>query len=350
MSTTIFSITLDADDSGGENYSERILIKAVKSSGTSVAITFQASSAAQWDTDNVSIGVQAASGNPFDTKATPVELKFSGASGFSIAAGGSLTSDMASLSYDIGDTLVVTLDNATTNGNPAKHTSNGQRYYKSATNSYADAAPAGSWTTDSVAVGVSQADAPGITVGNEQFFLWLPDNDSGAENYSQRILVGPMANAGTKLFLVLQSGSGVSWLDNVSVGIQDTTYNTLATPVEATFGGASGLQMNAYQTRGSDAVSLSYNAGDYLIVVVDFSSTNGRAAAKNAGGTRWYKSGTNSYNQAAPAGSWSSDTKHIFVALVMDSDGGAVAGSSIAFRQTLSALGTRTGSRQIIGG
>ncbi len=74
----------------------------VKSGGggspTQVRVTFtQITGVGSVTVNNASIGIQAGSGDPYDTSATPVELKFAGVSGFTLAAANSITSDWATL-------------------------------------------------------------------------------------------------------------------------------------------------------------------------------------------------------------------------------------------------------------
>ncbi len=74
----------------------------VKSGGgggpTQVRVTFtQIPTVGPITINNASVGIQAGSGDPYDTSATPVELKFAGVSGFTLAAGNSITSDWATL-------------------------------------------------------------------------------------------------------------------------------------------------------------------------------------------------------------------------------------------------------------
>src|SRR6266403_6063092 len=74
----------------------------VKSGGggspTQVRVTFtQITGVGSVTVNNASIGIQAGSGDPYDTSATPVELKFAGVSGFTLVSGSSITSDWATL-------------------------------------------------------------------------------------------------------------------------------------------------------------------------------------------------------------------------------------------------------------
>lgn len=66
-------------------------------SPTQVRVTFKAPTLSSLILDHASIGIKAGAGNAWDTTATPVELKFSGVSGFNISASASITSDWANL-------------------------------------------------------------------------------------------------------------------------------------------------------------------------------------------------------------------------------------------------------------
>lgn len=132
--TTIWSATLGTDGSGWENYSVRNLAESLSGGGTQVRVRFVASAAASLTLDHASVGIRTSNA---DTSATPVELLFSGASGFTITAGNTLTSDWADLTFLSSDTLVITCDVAASNGNP-KVTSGGSTnmYARSAFDSY----------------------------------------------------------------------------------------------------------------------------------------------------------------------------------------------------------------------
>ena len=62
-----------------------------------VRVTFKAASATTSTITRCSIGLQAGSGDEYDTASTPVELLFSSVSGFSISSGATITSDWANL-------------------------------------------------------------------------------------------------------------------------------------------------------------------------------------------------------------------------------------------------------------
>lgn len=141
-------------------------------SPTQVRVTFQASTSSPMILDHASIGIQAGAGNAWDTTLTPVELLFSGVSGFSILASATITSDWASLGISSstgtvasrtmttqgsgwggfsirqvispitgGSPVVVVMDNNAIANNVAYVASDNAYYTGSAT--YANATPAG---------------------------------------------------------------------------------------------------------------------------------------------------------------------------------------------------------------
>jgi hypothetical protein len=136
--TTIYGpATLNLNDSGDANYSFRVVVPTSGAGGSQVRVTLQASSAAAFDVDNVSVGKS--SGTNGDTLATPVSLLFSGAANKSISAGTTATSDWGTFTVTASDTLVVIFDVSATNGNPAwanAGVTGVTTYFKSGSDSY----------------------------------------------------------------------------------------------------------------------------------------------------------------------------------------------------------------------
>jgi hypothetical protein len=112
MTTTVWtgaSTTFIANNKHGQSFRTSISSLLSQSLGQ-VRVTYQAANASGLtvDMDHTSIGVQ--SGTPLNTVATPVELKFRGASGFHFVDPFTVASDWAYLSFLSTDTLVVVQD------------------------------------------------------------------------------------------------------------------------------------------------------------------------------------------------------------------------------------------------
>lgn len=115
MATTVFTPSagvLNGNDTN-PNTSFRVRCVLTAASSGKLQVTFTASTATGLTASNASIGKWDGTNNPFTTT-TPVELKFGGASGFSISAGGSITSDLtdhsAAFSLALGESVLVDLD------------------------------------------------------------------------------------------------------------------------------------------------------------------------------------------------------------------------------------------------
>ncbi len=146
MPTTVFSATAATNDSGNNGYSFRCRVTTTAGGLGQVRVRFIAPDANTFQTDHVSIGLAVTSPTPpsaggTSTQATPVELLFTGASGFTITAGNTLTSDWATLAFNNGDDLVVIIDFHSSNGNEKAQNSGGHLYYQAATATYADSSP-----------------------------------------------------------------------------------------------------------------------------------------------------------------------------------------------------------------
>ena len=120
---TLFSATGTSDGSlqAAATVRSAIQITDKMGPGQMVRVTFVASSAATFAADNASIGILTGGLNSGGgTVATPIELKFAAASGFSISAGQTLTSDWLYFpgGFVVGQYFVVVIDYGAANGNP----------------------------------------------------------------------------------------------------------------------------------------------------------------------------------------------------------------------------------------
>lgn len=108
--TTIFTPIggLNTQDGGFAGGSVRSRLTITSGSLGRVRATFQAGASGGLVAAHCSIGVFG--GGFTQTTATPVELLFGGASGFSIAAGASITSDYVTLAFTSADQLVAIID------------------------------------------------------------------------------------------------------------------------------------------------------------------------------------------------------------------------------------------------
>jgi hypothetical protein len=112
MTTTIFSHTFTSNNPGNANTSTRVAVPITGASLGQLRFTFQAGSTAGWKVVHASCGV--ASTSPATT-ATPLEITFSGASGWNLAANGvTPASDFITLAATSSNLLVLTFDDDTT--------------------------------------------------------------------------------------------------------------------------------------------------------------------------------------------------------------------------------------------
>lgn len=110
----VWSATLGTSSNNFQNYCIRTVAGSLSGGGDEVRVRFVASASQGLFIDNASIGVLGGATAPNCTTSPPVELKFSGASGFTVAAGGTMVSDWAVLPFLSSDTLIVTADHGTT--------------------------------------------------------------------------------------------------------------------------------------------------------------------------------------------------------------------------------------------
>lgn len=134
---------LNADDLNASTSLREVCTISANGQGQ-LRATFTASSSTGLTVAHASIGKWYDTGEP-DTTATPLELKFSTASGFSISSGASITSDWvdaSSLSLTSGDAVVVIMDITTPGGVRYRSgNSNVNTWYKVGGTSWNVAAP-----------------------------------------------------------------------------------------------------------------------------------------------------------------------------------------------------------------
>lgn len=127
----------------------------------------------------------------------------------------------------------------------------------------------------------------------------LGSNFSGFPNYSVRQLVTSSASGDMIRVKIKSHTSGTLILDHLSIGVQDSDANTLATPVELQFGGSSGVTISGSE-EWSDWVAFSVQPGANYIVVLDI-GTNGDISYQ-AGGSQWKKAASDSWNLSSVSG------------------------------------------------
>lgn len=102
----VWSRTLTTDNNSWSGYAMRARCNGLTGGGDQVRVRFVASNSQVFAIDNASIGVLGGATWPNMTTNPPVRLTFSGANGFSIAAGATITSDWVDLVFTSSDVLV----------------------------------------------------------------------------------------------------------------------------------------------------------------------------------------------------------------------------------------------------
>jgi hypothetical protein len=178
--TTVWQKTLTDQSSGWNGSSVRQIHRTAGAAGNQVRVTLQAPTAGQTAFSHLSIGLQSAN---YNTAATPVELKFGGASGASLAANSAdLVSDWAALDVASGQALVTVADNSSVSNYMIGTYYGGDGIaYNFAGPTWNQSAPSGSFTTYSTTnytikkIEVQSAD-PRPASGDETSPLTWPNN------------------------------------------------------------------------------------------------------------------------------------------------------------------------------
>jgi hypothetical protein len=103
------SVALATDQPGNGGSALRIVAKTLTGGGTQVRVTFAAGTTAIFAANHCSIAKVNVATAP-NCDATPIELKFGGVSGFSIAANSSIVSDWLPFVVSAADKLMVIFD------------------------------------------------------------------------------------------------------------------------------------------------------------------------------------------------------------------------------------------------
>ncbi len=147
----IFTRTLDTNVAGLQGFSIRSVTDTLTAGGDQVAVRFEAASAANTVLANCSIGILGGAVFPNMTtqdragRTQPIELKFGGVSGVSLAPGATATSDFTVLSFYSSDNLVIVMDFSSTAASAGRLLNAGTpiSQFKAATASYNTAVVSG---------------------------------------------------------------------------------------------------------------------------------------------------------------------------------------------------------------
>lgn len=208
------SSPLNLNGSGANGGTDRIEFLGLSGGGTQVRVTLQAGSSTAMQLDHVSIAVLGSATFP-NTQAVPTELLFGGVSGVSIAAGASIISDWANLTFASTDTLVLVLDQ--TAGGPGgfeynSGTTNANAQYKVSAASYDQATVSGftalpGWDISVTSIEAQTSSPPPPPTGSDRTlssFVYAIASGSGNPP-------GDAFYAGNVLsWATLEMGSGVS--------------------------------------------------------------------------------------------------------------------------------------------
>ena len=142
-----------------------------------------------------------------------------------------------------------------------------------------------------------------------------PNNsfDMGMDGYSMRQVTTatiPISITQVRVTLVPPTGrsGGRMQCDHMAIGVKGAAaFQTTAVPIELKIAGASGCNILATGANiVTDIALLTANAGDKLVVILDFTNTGGGNNGNNyrigSSGDGGYIAGSATYNTANPAG------------------------------------------------
>jgi hypothetical protein len=164
--------------------------------------------------------------------------------------------------------------------------------------------------------------APSVVQATTVFVATLATQGSFFHDESVRQLITPLLAGGATNVRVTFTAQTTLAAGHVSIGIQSTTYNTTATPVELKFGGVSGFPSTSGASITSDWTSFTFSSSDKLIVIIDGDGThdgNEKFTTTGVASCIFYSNTSvpgGSYNQASPGGSYTPSTATCMVARI----------------------------------
>lgn len=272
--------------SGYNGITVRIVLLAGMVIGNKVRFRFQAQPALGTSVSAVYVQLAATSGDVYDFASTPVEVTFSGASGFSLSADAYIDSDEISLAVTTADAIVVSF--RVTSTNSQKRSSNyipGLRmFYKNANE--AATVNVGSYTEQTWPVMLVRAQSYDLEPVRTTLYKWttVTRNDNWA-GWNIRLVLpaGFFTSSFTKLRLRMLCTGTAYVVSRVFFGTKAASgdaYDFAAAPSEVLWGGASGKSMGTQSVAVSDDLTYSVDASTQYIIAMHIASG---ASVPNAG-------------------------------------------------------------------
>lgn len=137
--------------------------------------------------------------------------------------------------------------------------------------------------------------------GPKTIFTASPSGNANNAGNSLRVVANSLSSSTgcNQVRVTLASGSGSMVVNNVSIGVQVSAGQTVATPTELLYSGGHGFSIGSSTSIVSDWASITMPGASNLIVVVDCGSPCNNGATATS--IEYFLSGA-TYNQANPGG------------------------------------------------
>lgn len=272
--------------SGYNGLTLRIVLLAGMMIGNKVRFRFQAQPAQGTSVSAAYVQLAATSGDVYDFASTPIEIKFGGASGFSLAADAYIDSDEVSLDVTKADAVVVSFRVTSTNlqKRSSSYIPGLRMFYKNANE--AATVNVGSYTEQTWPVMLVRAQSYDLEPVRTTLWKWTTGsrNDNWAGYNIRMVLpVGFFTSSFTKLRLRMLCTGTAYVVSRVFFGTKagaGDAYDFASAPSEVLFSGGSGKSMSTQSVAVSDDLTYSVDASTQYIIAMHIASG---ASVPNAG-------------------------------------------------------------------
>lgn len=169
MPTTIYNLATNSSTSGYAGTTTRSEVTITGGAQGQVRVTFAAPVAANFNVTHASIGISKLDSTG-STTATPVELLFSGTSGFNLSGGTTIVSDWVNLAgFTVSDKLIVVVDVSGGGSGEISYVPGSDTEYEKATTSSYNVATVAGYSTIAAAIGFNTIEVQASVSGSVLF-------------------------------------------------------------------------------------------------------------------------------------------------------------------------------------
>lgn len=282
--------------SGYSDKTVRVVLYAGLLAGSKLRFRFQAQASGSMSASAAYVQLGGA-GDSYDYSGDPVEIKFGGASGFSLGTDEYIDSDEVVLPVTLADRIVVAFHSNTSVLRRSSNYVPGQRAFYKSGNDLATVDASG-YTEVANPLGLVRVQAYDLEPERTTVYEWATSsrNDTWSNYNARLILPAGFFGTATKLRFRLLARTAGYTVDSMYIGHKagaGDVYDFAAAPTQVLFGGSGSKVIGVHEVAVSDDVSFSVNSSTEMIIAMHI-ATGGTSVPNNslpAGAAMRYKSG-----------------------------------------------------------